>query len=116
MRKLLLTLLLFMLTTINSYADKVVRESTGMTLIKFGAKWCPPCRSMAPEIASYTAHHPEISVWEKDIDKEADQKQADKLKVISIPTIILFKKGKEVARHSGFMTEAEIDKFVKENS
>ncbi|MGI6005271.1 MAG: thioredoxin [Christensenellales bacterium] len=80
--------------------DQEVLQSKDAVLVDFWAEWCGPCRMLAPtiqEIAQEEMEH--VKVGKVNVD---DQMQlASSYNVMSIPTVILFKDGKEVARSIG---------------
>ncbi len=79
--------------------DELLSNSDKPVVVKFFATWCPPCRALTP---IYKASAGELShkayFAEIDIDKFAEKDHLDSLGVQSLPTIILFKDGKEVKR------------------
>jgi len=75
-----------------------------VVLVDFWAEWCAPCRMMAPvlnEVASELAGNAHVGK----INIEQQQSMAQKYKVRSIPTLILFKNGVEVNRFVGIKTK-----------
>lgn len=85
--------------------------SQGVTLVDFYADWCGPCRMLTPvleEIAKEMSD--KLKVGKLDIDQ--NQKIAGMFQVTSIPTMILFKNGKEVNRLVGLRDLEGLRQFV----
>lgn len=84
---------------------------TGTTLVDFYADWCAPCRQLTPELEKVAKElNGKVDVAKIDIDKA--QKVASTFQVTSIPTLILFKAGKEVGRLVGLRDSETIKEFV----
>ena len=74
--------------------------ASGTTVVDFWATWCGPCRMQAPILDSFEAEMGStVKVGKVDVDEEPDI--AQRFNIFSIPTIIVFKDGKEVARTVG---------------
>ena len=73
---------------------------TGLTLVDFWADWCMPCKMMAPVLNNVADELTENASVGK-VNIEQYQSVATKYMVRSIPTLILFKNGKEVNRYVG---------------
>ena len=76
-----------------------VLESERPVLVDFTAAWCPPCRVMKPVLAELAAERDDLRVVQLDVD--ADQRTAAEYGVLSMPTFILFRDGREVQRLVG---------------
>ena len=89
--------------TISSVSDDSfaadVLESELPVLVDFTASWCPPCRVMKPVLAELAAGHDDLRVVQLDVDEH--QRTAAEYSVLSMPTFILFRGGREVLRLVG---------------
>ena len=82
-------------------------------IIDFGASWCGPCKMFAPVFEKVKADYSGSYDFKKvDVDEESDL--AQKFNIFSVPTVVAIKDGKEVARVSGYMSEAQFVKFLNE--
>ena len=85
----------------------------GIVLVDFFATWCGPCKMQSPIIDSLKEERSDIKVLKVDVDKEEDV--ARTYGIMSIPTLMLFKDGKEVAKNVGFMPKEVLTNWINEN-
>ncbi|GAA3930969.1 thioredoxin TrxC [Litoribacillus peritrichatus] len=82
-------------------------------LVDCWAPWCGPCKSFGP-IFEKAAKELEPNVRLAKLNTEANQQVASRWQIRSIPTLILFKGGKEVARMSGAMSLPQLKQWLKQ--
>ncbi|MCB1074951.1 MAG: thioredoxin [Simkania sp.] len=87
------------------------KTGSGLILVDFYADWCGPCKMLAPVLEAAAARLGSKATIAK-LDIDASHKIAGSFQVTSVPTMILFKDGKEVNRLVGLRDEEAIVNFV----
>ena len=102
------------ITSETEFNDKIVKADTPV-LIDFWAPWCGPCKMVAPELEAVSAEYEGKAVILK-VNVDEQQGLATKYNVMGIPTLLLFKDGKEAERIVGYRPRKDlmeaIDKVI----
>jgi thioredoxin 2 len=92
--------------------ERHVQRNDIPVLVDFWAPWCGPCLAMAPAFEE-AAGKLEPNVRFAKLNTEEEQAVGARLGIRSIPTMVLFRDGKEVARQSGAMMSGDILRWVE---
>lgn len=96
----------------NSQFYNKVRTSDKLVVMDFFATWCGPCKMLTPIFESLNEKMSDKVDFAKiDIDKSLEV--AQKYKIVSVPTVIIFKDGKEIQRIVGFIPKEQIESKIK---
>lgn len=89
--------------------EEVIKK--GKVFIDFFANWCGPCKMLAPFFEELSNENNEVTFVK--IDTDVAQDVAQKLEVMSIPTLVLYENGELKDKHVGFMPKDKMIEFIK---
>lgn len=78
----------------------------GLIAIQYYATWCGPCKMLGPILESISEERKDLTFYRIDIDKY--RAQATEVGIRSVPTIVLYRDGKEVDRVSGYQPKEKV--------
>ncbi len=88
-----------------------ITKSDKPVLVDFWAVWCGPCQMMAPILHELETEMPDVQIGKVNVDEQMDL--ARQFRVVSIPTLIIFKNGQEVQRMVGVTSKEELMDALK---
>jgi len=93
--------------------EKALEQGAPM-LVDFWAEWCGPCRMLAPVIDKLAEQYDgKVVVGKVNVDEEGEL--AGRYGVMSIPTVVLFKNGRELTRAVGVQPQSAYESLIAEN-
>lgn len=91
--------------------EEEVLKADRKVLVDFYADWCGPCKMLAPIVEEVASEHEELKVVRINIDNE--ESIAMDYQIMSIPTLVLIKDGKEVDRVIGYVQKKVIETMIE---
>jgi thioredoxin 2 len=91
--------------------ERVIADTDVPVVVDGYADWCGPCKIMAPVLDDF-AHDRAGEVLVTKLDTDRNAATAERLGVRAIPTLIVFRGGREVGRRAGVMSRSELDALV----
>ena len=95
--------------------SKMIARTDIPVVVDFWAPWCGPCKMKAPAFQQ-AAQQLQPNVRLAKVNTEDHQMIGARYQIRSIPTMVIFKNGQEVARQSGAMSASDIVRWVRSNS
>ena len=90
----------------NEEFEKNVKSSDKLAFVDFYADWCGPCRMMAPIVEEISEEVDGVDFYKVNCDDE--QELASKYEVMTIPTLLILKKGEQIKEFIGVTDKEEI--------
>ena len=91
--------------TKENFAQEVL-NSDKPVIVDFWATWCGPCKMLAPVLSEIAEEREDIKVGKINIDEEPEL--AAEFRIVSIPTVMLFKDGKSVQTEIGYRSKEQL--------
>lgn len=91
--------------------DEFIKKDSAV--IDFSAEWCGPCKLLSPIFEQVANEIKDIKFGKVNVDNESEL--AQKFGIMSVPTLLFFKNGKNVERTIGFLSKNELIKRIQEN-
>ena len=90
----------------SSNFDSVLATKNMPVMVDFWATWCGPCRMMAPVVEELAAEHPEYKFGKINVDEQPEL--AGEYRIMSIPTLMVFRGGQATAVKVGVTPKEEL--------
>jgi thioredoxin 2 len=94
-----------------AFFDPLISSSSVPVVVDFWAPWCGPCRAMAPEYQKAAQRLAGDALLVK-VNTEAEPELGERFGIRSIPTIAVFRGGREITRVAGARPAADIERLV----
>ena len=91
--------------------ENEVLKKEGVVVVDFFANWCRPCSMLAPVLEEVQSEMGNIKIVKVNIDE--NQKVAKEYRITNIPTIKIFKNGKEIITRAGFLPKESLIEFIE---
>ena len=83
-----------------------VLNVNGVVVVDFGANWCGPCKSLVPILDEVVEEDPSKKIVKVDIDEQ--EELAAKYKIMSVPTLLVFRNGEIIDKSIGLIQKHEV--------
>ena len=94
-----------------TFEDEVLKSSK-VVLVNFYADWCGPCRILSPVVEAISNENDDIKVVKVNVDENSNL--SIKYEAYSIPLLVIIKDGEVVAKNTGLITKADLQKLINE--
>jgi thioredoxin 1 len=93
----------------STFNEKVLQSAVPV-LVDFYAEWCGPCKALAPVLEDFARENPDAKIFKVNVDE--NHELANRYRIESIPSLLVFKSSELSARHMGFADKAALKQLV----
>ena len=86
---------------------------SGVVFVDFFATWCGPCKMLSPIVDEVSNEIEDVKYLKVDVDEASDI--ASTYGIMSIPTLIIFKDGNVINKHTGMLSKSDLIDFINSN-
>lgn len=90
--------------------DTTIQSHDGFTVVDFFATWCGPCKMFTPILEGAAQKLPDVHFYKVDID--ADMALAERYRIMTVPTLLIFKGGQLVDQSVGVISEQQLQSIL----
>ena len=95
--------------TKDNFQEEVL-ESKNTVLLDFWASWCGPCKMLSPIVEEIAEEYSDVTLGKVNVDEQMEL--AIQFGIVSIPTLMVYRDGKEVAKSIGYCSKADVLKLL----
>lgn len=96
----------------NESFDSFIKNADLPVIVDFFAPWCGPCKMMGAILKEFSEEYGDKAIIAK-IDTDAEEELAGRFGIMSVPTVKIFKEGKEVYSLNGVQSKARLLELIK---
>ena len=96
--------------TSETFNEKVLNSDV-LTLVDFGAEWCPACHELEPVLQEVSKEFQGVKFYSVDVDN--DEELSNRYGILYLPTVIAFSNGREIDRFFGANPKENVEDFIK---
>lgn len=94
----------------NNQINQEVLNSDKLVIIDFFATWCVPCQMLTPILSEIDKENENVEIFKVNVDE--NQETAIRYDIVSVPTLIFFKDGKEIERQVGLIEKEKLQEII----
>lgn len=95
----------------NNQINSEVLKSDKLVIVDFYATWCMPCQMLTPILVDIDKENEDVEIFKVNVDE--NQETAIRYDIVSVPTLIFFKDGKEIDRQVGLVEKEKLEEIIK---